>query len=125
VARLVAPYPHVDLRVVPPEPLPPGGSRFQSQKEGWRGLSFERYVRALDEVPGRFDLVVIDGRCREACLEAVTPRLAAGGVIVFDNTLRARYRAAIRASGLPARAFTGFAPGLPYPDQTTVLAAPR
>lgn len=124
VARLVAPYPNVSLTVVPPDPLPPGGSRHRSRKAGWRNLCFERYVRAIDAVPGCFDLVVIDGRCREACLEAALPRLAAGGAVVFDNTLRPRYRRALATCGLRARVFTGLAPGLPYPDQTTILGGP-
>ena len=121
VSRLVAPYANVTLAVVPPEPLPAAGSRYQSRKKGWRGVSFERYVRSIDAVPGRFDLIVVDGRCRASCLEAAAPRLAEGGIVVFDNTLRRRYRSAIAASGLRARVFTGLAPGLPYPDQTTVL----
>jgi hypothetical protein len=121
VSRLVSPYANVTLAVVPPEPGPAAGSQYRSQKEGWRDVSFERYVRSIDVVPGQFDLIVVDGRCRASCLEAAVPRLAPGGIVVFDNTLRRRYRSAIAASGLRARAFTGLVPGLPYPDQTTVL----
>jgi Methyltransferase domain len=124
VSRLVASHPNVRLTCVPPEPLDAQGSRYQSRKAGWRHLSFERYVRAIDAVPGAFDVIVVDGRCRRACLEAARPRLADGGVIVFDNTLRRQYRGAITASGLRARVFTGLAPGIPYPEQTTVLAGP-
>ena len=120
VSRLVSPHANVTLAVVPPEPGP-APPCYRSQKEGWRHVSFERYVRAIDAVPGQFDLIVVDGRCRASCLEAAVPRLAPGGVVVFDNTFRRRYRGAIAASGLRARAFTGLVPGLPYPDQTTVL----
>ena len=120
VSRLVSPHANVTLAVVPPEPGP-APPRYRSQKEGWRDVSFERYVRAIDAVPGQFDLIVVDGRCRASCLEAAVPRLAPGGVVVFDNTFRRRYRSAVAASGLRARVFTGLVPGLPYPDQTTVL----
>jgi hypothetical protein len=119
-SRLISPHANVTLAVVPPEPGP-APARYRSQKEGWRGVSFERYVRAIDAVPGQFDLIVVDGRCRASCLEAAVPRLIPGGVVVFDNTFRRRYRSAITASGLRARVFTGLVPGLPYPDQTTVL----
>ena len=130
VSRLVSPYANVTLAVVPPEPGPAAGSRYRSQKEGWRDVSFERYVRSIDVVPGQFDLIVVDGRCRASCLEAAVPRLAPGGIVVFDNTLRRRYRSAIAASGL-RRACLHRArarPPLPRPDDRARrrgLTAPR
>jgi hypothetical protein len=42
-------------------------------------------------------------------------------LIVFDNSRRRRYRAAITGSGLEERVLRGLVPTLPYPDQTSLL----
>ena len=43
------------------------------------------------------------------------------GSIVFDNTLRRRYRTAIAVAPVIEQAYRGLTPTLPYPDQTSVL----
>lgn len=113
---------HVTLRVIEPvvssHPVVPSG------KEGHGGLDFAGYVAAIDQVDGDFDLVVVDGRAREACLARALSRLADGGIIVFDNSLRRRYRKAIEASGLVEQRFFGLTPTLPYPECTSLLRRP-
>ena len=96
--------------------------RIGSHKPGHDGLDFYDYVHAIDDVDGTFDLVVVDGRAREACLTAAIGKLADDGLIVFDNTKRRRYREAIGRSGLSERRLPGLTPTLPYPDQTSVLS---
>jgi len=93
-----------------------------SQKSGHQGLDYSSYVSVIDEIGGLFDLIVIDGRAREAALQRSIPHLKSDGVIVFDNTLRKRYAAEIRQSGLTERRFFGLTPTLPYPDQTSILS---
>lgn len=61
-------------------------------------------------------------RAREACLKVAIPHLAKTGMIVFDDTNRRRYRAAIDASELKHRHFNGMAASLPYTESTTLLA---
>lgn len=119
-AHLTA-FPNAQLDIVEPEPSP--HPRVGSAKEGHAGLDFARYVAHIDDVGGEFSLIVIDGRAREACLSAALPRLAAGGIIVFDNTRRVRYRRAIEAAPVAAKWFGGLTPTLPYPDQTSILHA--
>jgi hypothetical protein len=97
----------------------PGGVR--SQRAGWEGYDFTAYVHALTEVSGPFDLIVIDGRARSACLSLAPAHLAAGGLVLFDDTHRARYRPAIEACPWPRRVFRGLAPSIPWPGETTVL----
>ncbi|MFD1859737.1 class I SAM-dependent methyltransferase [Aeromicrobium camelliae] len=92
-----------------------------SAKEGHGGLDFTAYVRSIENVPGEFDLIVIDGRAREACLTIALERLAPDGLIVFDNSRRARYRRAIRAAQVQERRLPGLTPTLPYPDQTSLI----
>lgn len=103
-------------------PAPRSSSpRVGSAKPGSTDLDFHDYVHAIDGVEGTFDIVVIDGRAREECLRVARARVAPDGIIVFDNSHRARYRTAIAESGLPERAFGGLTPTLPYPDRTSVI----
>jgi hypothetical protein len=113
--------PHVRLRLVPPDAVRDPDPRYGSQKPGWRDRSFRAYVHAIDDVDGVFDLIIVDGRARPACLAHAAARLAPGGMIVFDNSRRGPYREAIAASGMRARNLEGLAACLPYPDSTTLL----
>jgi hypothetical protein len=115
----------VTLHVVEPAPAGPGAVR--SGKAGFAGLDFASYVAAVDAVPGDLDLVVIDGRAREACLDRVLDRLAPGGLIVFDDTERDRYAAAIRRHGaaLDVRWTRGRTPTIPYPCDTALVRLAR
>jgi len=99
------------------EPIP----GYLSEKEGWEGRSFRQYASSIDAEPGEFDLIIIDGRARAACLAHAVKKLAPDGMILFDNSARSRYRTAIAASGLQARTYRGATACLPYPDETTVL----
>jgi hypothetical protein len=119
MARELAPLPQVSLRIV--EPVPSAHPAIPSAKEGHGGLDFSDYVESIEEVPGKFDVVVVDGRAREACLAAAVGRLAPGGIVIFDNSMRRRYRRAIRASPVFEERFRGLTPTLPYPDQTSIL----
>jgi hypothetical protein len=92
-----------------------------SGRRGFSGLDFERYVNTVHEVGGLFDVIVIDGRARMACLEASLVHLAPGGWIVVDNSRRSRYRDGLTSSPVHIERFRGSTPGLPYPDETAVL----
>jgi hypothetical protein len=108
---------------VPPEPAT-SATTVRSAKKGFEGLDFGRYVEAINETTGEFDLIVVDGRAREACLFAALPRLAEDGLIVFDNVDRERYVEAIAELG-PAFQVTwtrGLTPCLPYPTRTALIA---
>jgi predicted O-methyltransferase YrrM len=94
---------------------------YVSEKEGWKGRSFRNYASAIDSEAGQFDLIVVDGRARAACLEHAIKKLAPDGMILFDNSARGRYRRAIAASGLRASTYRGATACLPYPDETTIL----
>ena len=114
---------HVDLVVI--EPVPSDAPAIGSKKEGMGGLDFADYVGRIDEVGGAFDMIVIDGRAREACLAAALPHLAHDGIIVFDNTHRRRYREAIDAADVAADRYRGLTPTLPYPDETSLVRLRR
>lgn len=92
-----------------------------SQKPGWKALDFSDYAASIRQFDGQFDLIVIDGRVRSACLRYAVDKLADDGMVVFDNSHRRRYREAIALSGLDCRRMRGLTPSLPYPDETSLL----
>jgi hypothetical protein len=106
------------LEVRPPASTTPVAA---SRRRGEARWDYGEYVGAIDVVGGAFDLVVIDGRARVACLEASLAHLAPGAIIVFDDAQRPRYRAGIRGSELPVQRIWGMVPSLPYPRQTALL----
>ncbi|WP_316651798.1 class I SAM-dependent methyltransferase [Ovoidimarina sediminis] len=109
---------NIDYRMVQAE----AHGNVESNKRGFSDKYFDAYVGAISREPEPFDLIVIDGRARERCLEAAIPHLKAGGIILFDDTSRQRYIEAISNSGLPAKRFNGLAVSLPYPGSTTLIA---
>ena len=112
---------NVSLRVV--EPATSATPGVPSAKLGHAGLDFAAYVAAIDDVVGTFDVVVIDGRAREACLARAVERLSPDGIIVFDNVDRRRYVKAIDSVGdrLVVTMTRGLTPALPYPTRTALL----
>lgn len=121
LAPLLAEHPNVTLYKVAAVPAR-GVPRAASQRRGHEHLDFAPYVAMADEIGGTFDLVVVDGRAREASLRAALPHLAEDGLVVFDNANRRRYRQGIDGSGLTAEYLRGVAPSLPYPSTTALLS---
>ncbi len=95
---------------------------FGSVKPGYRDVTFKRYVESIQSVQDRFDLVVIDGRCRSQSLLAAVAKIKDDGVIVFDDSKRARYWPAFDKSGLEVRRYKGRSPGIPNLNETSILA---
>jgi hypothetical protein len=118
VRDATAPLGNVTLHVVPSA----AQGTVASAKRGFEGQFFDAYVASIERAEGPFDLVVIDGRAREACLEPALAKLAPGGVVLFDDTERERYAQAIRRSGRPSMPMPGLAACLPVPRVTTFVA---
>jgi hypothetical protein len=95
--------------------------KIASEKPGFTDLDFESYVHAIDDLSGNFDMIVIDGRARSECLALAIPRLNQGGLIVFDNSRRRRYREAIASAPLRLNRTRGLTPASPYPTETSLL----
>jgi hypothetical protein len=114
---------NASVRVVEPVPATGRPGEQLSQKSGFEGLDFDAYVAAVDDTDERFDLVVVDGRARTSCFRRAVTRLAPGGVLVFDNVDRRRYRDAIAASPVPVDVTwtRGLTPALPYPTRTALV----
>lgn len=116
---LLPPLPHVTVRLV--EAVPSPSPRTPSQRRGHTGLDFTDYVTAIDDVDGPFDVVVVDGRARVACVRRALPRLATGGLLVLDNANRAEYSTVVRDPSLHVDVLRGATPCLPYPTATAVV----
>lgn len=114
--------PHVHI-VTPDIPVRVGRTGIPSRRLGFRHLDFSHYVGAIDDVPGLFDVIVIDGRAREACLDKALTRLSPGGIILFDNTNRLRYRAALARYRhmVSVSSDIGLTPILMWPSRTSIV----
>jgi hypothetical protein len=83
----------------------------------------ERYLAALDEEEA-WDLVVIDGRHRTACLARALARLPPDGLVLLDNSDRSRYAEAIRSvrrADVRRIDFFGLSPGVAHLSCTSVF----
>ncbi len=119
IAEPMLALPNVELRVIEPVRMPV--PRVGSGRAGYAGCDFSTYVDAILEGDSRYDLIVIDGRARDACLRRAADRLAPGGLIVFDNSSRRRYRAALAEARWRLTRYRGWAPALPYRSETTLV----
>lgn len=131
-ARL-APDAPVDYRLVPPEPAPPGPfdpadpDACRSGSPEAQGLTFRAYVGQIDAFPdGHFDLVLVDGRARPACLVHAAPKVRPGGVLLLDNSERDYYTARLADTlrAFDALHLPGPVPCVPVLSRTTVYRRP-
>jgi predicted O-methyltransferase YrrM len=120
VTRLLGAADNVALHVVPARQLA-GAPGIGSGRRGHEDLDFTDYIGTIDRVGGRFDLIVVDGRARVACLERARAYLAADGLIVFDDVRRKRYAPALSMPGLHTEVLAGAKPTVPYRDSTALL----
>lgn len=66
-----------------------------SRKKAYRGFSFRDYVLKIEDYPDDyFDLVVVDGRARLSCVYQARTKVKPGGLLLLDDSQRARYRPA-------------------------------
>ena len=56
------------------------------------GFYYEDYVKIIDSFPDNsFDIVVVDGRARTACVQHAVSKIKKGGYLLLDNSERERY----------------------------------
>ena len=109
------------LHVVEPSPKP-ANPYAPSLKRGYTDLDFEQYVRTIDDVGGEFNIIVIDGRARATCFKHALENLAPGGIIIFDNSSRKEYRAAMAAASVVVEDHRGATPAAPFPTTTSLVS---
>jgi hypothetical protein len=83
---------------------------------------FDDYVVAIDgERDGSLDLVIVDGRARVECVGRAMAKVKPGGLLLLDDTDRARYRPAVELlRGWERHVFAGLKAGQHHPAQTSV-----
>jgi len=113
----------VKIKHKPPSFLRGGDSRYTSAKSGNTGYSFENYVKAIDETGEKFDLIVIDGRAREACFDLALANLKEDGIVLFDNMNRKRYKLKLQQyeDQIEIIKTWGLTVALPYPSSTYLI----
>jgi len=95
---------------------------FTSEWPTHKAMSFEAYVKAIDDYPdGSFDLVTVDGRARPSCVLRALPKIKNGGWLLVDNMERSRY-AIIRSllAQYECLDFLGVVPCEVRPQRTTI-----
>lgn len=92
-------YSHVDYRLFEPEDYPAYSLKkrnepkeFISYYHGFSGKRFKNYATAIANfTDDTFDLVVVDGRARSACIQQSLPKIRKGGYLLLDNADRPAY----------------------------------
>ncbi len=76
---------------IPPETIT-HNRLYASSFKGYENSDFFNYVSSIDSFDDSyFDLILIDGRSRVACLKHAKGKVKIGGWIVLDNAERSRY----------------------------------
>ena len=82
------------LFLIPPEEGQAADRAYQSfQKPEYAGHHFYNYARSIEQFPDAyFDLILIDGRARNACIMHAWPKLKAGAYLLLDDSHREHYK---------------------------------
>jgi predicted O-methyltransferase YrrM len=109
----------------------PGGDpadpeHFASASAHHKGETFRAYARHIENFPdGHFDVVVVDGRARPACLRLAIPKVKSGGLLVLDNSEREWYgRARALVSSWQKKEYAGPGPYCAHFWRTTIWQRP-
>lgn len=99
--------------------------RVPSGAPSGKGRDFADYVAAIGRTAGQFDLVLVDGRAREAALLEALDRVSPHGLLLLDDAQRQRYQGAVRAAELRGWCVLrthGATPCQPFPRETVLLS---
>jgi len=84
---------------------------FSSHQAGYESVNFKNYVRGIDNAENDcYDVILVDGRARCACLKAARPKLNPGGLLVLDDSQRPIYHRAMAEIDWPVMHFEGCIP---------------
>jgi hypothetical protein len=65
---------------------------YLSGDPAFRGYCFKNYASQIDAFPdGNFDVVLVDGRARPACIMHSAPKVKVNGLLILDNADRIYY----------------------------------
>jgi precorrin-6B methylase 2 len=118
VKKYINNFANVNYKLVQPD-IMLHSHQYLSIKE--KGVSFYNYVNEINFINNKFDLIVIDGRARNACLKLALKKLKKGGIIIFDNCNRKRYKNDLVKLKNKINFYPGLTPSLPYPECTAII----
>lgn len=68
---------------------------YKSSVGAFKDYNFFEYCRAIENYPEEyFDIVLVDGRARPACIAHASRKIKRGGYLILDNSERSHYQAA-------------------------------
>ncbi len=97
------------------------------QSTDFKGHSFKNYVISIDAFEDEyFDIVVVDGRARPACIKRSISKIKKGGQLIIDNSDREYYFSytSEMLSHWQKHVFRGTVRGLLHQEQTSVYIKP-
>lgn len=60
-------------------------------------LNYKKYCQKIRDYPDAFfDVIMIDGRSRNSCMQEAIPKTKVGGIIILDNSERIEYQKGIQ-----------------------------
>ncbi|OYW13043.1 MAG: hypothetical protein B7Z55_17520 [Planctomycetales bacterium 12-60-4] len=75
--------------------IPGAADPYAAERKPELGNRFEAYARSIDAHPdASFDLVVVDGWARLACIQHALPKVKPGGFLLLDNSEWPEFQAA-------------------------------
>lgn len=120
-----------DFRLVLPEKVadecaafdPADPALFRTSDESLRDFSFQKYVSQIQDFPDHFfDIILVDGRSRPACIISSVAKIKKGGLLIIDNAdidYYFKFTSPILISFLKLE-FTGIGPLNKYTWQTAI-----
>lgn len=87
------------------EPMPEGSpigdpanpADFATKAPQQERINYEQYAKTIHQFPEQyFDLILVDGRSRPACIQEALPHLKINGLLVVDNMEREYYWTAFK-----------------------------
>lgn len=125
----------IDHRLVLPEPEENKEAQdiadpnlYLSEDILFKGYNFRNYVCQIDSFPDDFfDIVLIDGRARPACIMHSVVKVKRGGMLILDNSERDYYLSKTRncLGSFDEKEFRGAIPTNPLWSATTIFTKTR
>ncbi len=116
------------LRLIEATPARPGApDLYTAERKPALGTRFESYARAIDAHPeAAFDLVIVDGWARLACIQHALPKIKPGGYLLLDNSEWPEFQSAHdQLRGCTGQRFAGLGPFGAQPWETAVWRMDR
>jgi len=129
IKRVTSTY-SFDYRLILPEPDtrsatdPANPDDYSSDEFNYHKVNYKNYASQIDEFPSNyFDVVLIDGRSRPACIKHSAIKVKKHGLLILDNSDRDYYlsKTSQYLSSFTRMDFRGIVPSMPMHSTTTIF----